>query len=545
MTLGFIFRFINLTDTPAGFNWDEASVGYNAYSLLLTGKDEFGRSWPIFIESFGDFKTGLYSMMLVPIINCLGLNVFSVRVLNVFIGTSLIIAGYFLGKQYFKRTTEALILAGLLAFSPLAIHLSRFTLEWYAALPLFVTGVGLLIHEKKFSWRLILATVLLGFSLYWYHSLRLILPFFLFSYFLIYRSQLLKEKKIFILSLVVGLLSITPLLIAFKQNNILTRPQAVAIFNDSEQQRLQTESLYRFTTASVPLRRILANKGVYYLQEIAYRYLGHFSPEFLFFGTDATPRISIHQVGKLQLVALPFLIIGFAEVLKKRSKENLLILSWVFLAPLPASLTTDAPHGLRSLLLLPVLLLIVVIGLSRVHLYFKKHWSSTSVTLMEAFIFLVFMANFLSQISHYFLFYAEETTSYWQADQQEMVHKLNLYKDQYQQVLVSTDDGQPYIFIAFFTPINPLEFQQAIKNQQQIFNSRVNQLGNLIFKTIHSEDYCLPNTLIITKNFPVVKNLKPIATVYLPNRWHEPKESFYFFETDNPLIRSQLCPVEK
>ena len=66
--IGFILRVFMLDKIPQGFNWDEASVSYNAYSLSETGKDEFGKSWPLIIESFGDYKTGIYSILLAPII---------------------------------------------------------------------------------------------------------------------------------------------------------------------------------------------------------------------------------------------------------------------------------------------------------------------------------------------------------------------------------------------------------------------------------------------------------------------------------------------
>jgi len=43
LVLGFSLRLIGLSSRPLGFTWDEAALGYNAYSLLLTGKDEHER----------------------------------------------------------------------------------------------------------------------------------------------------------------------------------------------------------------------------------------------------------------------------------------------------------------------------------------------------------------------------------------------------------------------------------------------------------------------------------------------------------------------
>ncbi|PIV01434.1 glycosyl transferase, partial [Candidatus Shapirobacteria bacterium CG03_land_8_20_14_0_80_40_19] len=57
--LAFFLRFIFLTKSPPGFYVDEAAVGYNAYSILKTGADEYGKKFPLFFRSFGDYKMPL------------------------------------------------------------------------------------------------------------------------------------------------------------------------------------------------------------------------------------------------------------------------------------------------------------------------------------------------------------------------------------------------------------------------------------------------------------------------------------------------------
>ncbi|MDP2918230.1 MAG: glycosyl transferase, partial [bacterium] len=49
-------RFWRFGEIPPGLNRDEASIGYTAYSLLKSGADEYGRPWPLSIQSFGDWK---------------------------------------------------------------------------------------------------------------------------------------------------------------------------------------------------------------------------------------------------------------------------------------------------------------------------------------------------------------------------------------------------------------------------------------------------------------------------------------------------------
>ena len=77
--LALALRLYRLAEFPTGLNADEAAIGYNAYSLLETGKDEFGHPWPINFQSFNDWKPGLYFYLVLPLVKILGLNEWAVR----------------------------------------------------------------------------------------------------------------------------------------------------------------------------------------------------------------------------------------------------------------------------------------------------------------------------------------------------------------------------------------------------------------------------------------------------------------------------------
>lgn len=550
IALAFFLRFYNLTTVPPGFNWDEAAVGYNAYSLALTGKDEFSRSWPLFIESFGDFKTGLYSWLAAPIVAQFGLSVFNLRILNVLIGTSLVVVMYWFGQLWFKQDKFSLSLALISAVSPLAVHLSRFTLEWYAALPIFILGLGLVLPQtpaisfdyKKWRWRLPLGALLLGFSLYWYHSLRLVLPLLLLAFTLIYKKILWQHKKTTMIGFLVGLIVLMPLLIAFKRLDILARPQAVAIFSNQEEQRQQIEGLYRHTVSGLPLRRVLTNKGVYYGREIMQRYLAHFSLEFLFFGQDATPRLSIEHLGKLQLTLLPFLLLGTYQLIKRKTNSDWLLLAWLLISPLPASVTADAPHGLRSLVMIPALWVIIVEGIQLSSQWLDEIRERLMLTKITQFLFFSLLIFESILIFHYYyLFYPESTADFWQAGQQMLVNQINQLESKYQQVIITTADGQPHIFLAFFTPLDPAWYQTQVINQNDAFNTRITNLGKYIFRQPTNTDYCLDNALIVRKGKLYLGSLKPIATVALSNRFHQEDPTYYIYDTNQPVLRENYC----
>jgi 4-amino-4-deoxy-L-arabinose transferase-like glycosyltransferase len=63
--IAIILRFYRLGSVPVGFHRDEAFLGYNAYSLLRTGRDMSGNFLPLHFESF-IYSPGGYSYFTIP-----------------------------------------------------------------------------------------------------------------------------------------------------------------------------------------------------------------------------------------------------------------------------------------------------------------------------------------------------------------------------------------------------------------------------------------------------------------------------------------------
>jgi 4-amino-4-deoxy-L-arabinose transferase-like glycosyltransferase len=103
LKFGTFLRTVSLSDYPSGLNADEAALGYNAYSLLLTGKDEHGVSWPVNLISFGDYKPAGYAYLLIPFVKLLGLTEFAVRIPSAIFGVIAIYILYKLTKEIFNE----------------------------------------------------------------------------------------------------------------------------------------------------------------------------------------------------------------------------------------------------------------------------------------------------------------------------------------------------------------------------------------------------------------------------------------------------------
>ena len=74
-----IRNLYSLATSPPGLYLDEASIGYNAWSILHHGVDEHGAGMPLFFEAFGEWKNPIYIYATVPSIGLFGATSTAVR----------------------------------------------------------------------------------------------------------------------------------------------------------------------------------------------------------------------------------------------------------------------------------------------------------------------------------------------------------------------------------------------------------------------------------------------------------------------------------
>ncbi len=160
-------RFYQLTTIAPSLTWDEVAWGYNAYSLGIDGRDEFGKFLPYqYLESFGDFKPPMYAYLDLLPIKFLGLNEFAVRFPSALFGVLTILMTFFLVKRIFgdKHELVALLSALFLAISPWHIMLSRAAFEANVATFFIVFGVwAFLAGVQNHKWYILFSAIGLSF----------------------------------------------------------------------------------------------------------------------------------------------------------------------------------------------------------------------------------------------------------------------------------------------------------------------------------------------------------------------------------------------
>ncbi|MFZ5932952.1 MAG: glycosyltransferase family 39 protein, partial [Patescibacteria group bacterium] len=190
-------RLYKLNEFPVGFHADEVRVGWNALSILETGKDDRGNKFALYYNTFGDFRpTGIFYLT-IPSIGVFGRNEFAVRFPPALLGALSVISLYFFVSYLTKNKSLALFSAFLLAISPWHLTTSRATSEVVMSLALTLTGLFLFLKglNAKSKKLIILSGITFSISYFFYHSVRILTPLFVLTL-IVYFARKIKEANL-------------------------------------------------------------------------------------------------------------------------------------------------------------------------------------------------------------------------------------------------------------------------------------------------------------------------------------------------------------
>lgn len=417
-----IMRIHGISRNPPGLYWDEASNGYNAYSILKSGKDEYGKLFPLTFRAYNDFRPGFYIYSIVPSLAIFGLNEFAVRFPSALSGIISVFLTYLIVIKLFQNKKIALLSSALLAVSPWHIQFSRGGFEANEMVFLCLLGLVLFLYSKKNQITLILSAITFGLALNTYHGAKIWVPLFVLITVFWYKDIIFKSTKRYIIPLFILALMTSPFIIDLQSTAI--RGQSVNYFGKVEN----------------PQDTFISN------------FLSHFSPNFLFNTGDPTGRHSTPGMGELYVFELPLILIGLYKLLKNSNRESKFLLTWLIAAPIPAALATPTPHALRAITFLPVWAIIASVGLSSL---LKLSFSKNIKTALLLTLLSIAAYNFVTYFHLYYKHYPKLKAPDWQDGYREMLVYVNEVKDQYATVAISNYYGQSYIYTLFYLKYNP------------------------------------------------------------------------------------------
>lgn len=488
--LASFLRIYKLSSLPTGLNSDEAAIAYDAYSLLKTGKDQWGDILPLtYFKSFGDYKLTFHFYLTIPSVIIFGLNEFAARFPSAFLGILTVILTYYLSKEIFKGNPKkeliSLLSAFLLAVNPWHIVFSRTGHEITTSVFLVIFGIFLFL--KKNPWFFLV--FFLGF--YTYHTSRvfllLLLPVLLF----LYKDNLIISKrkvtKIFLILYL--LLFFLPFVNGFFSEagraRIIqtTGVSKIGMLNQVNERRGLCQ---RFISQN--LCRVFYNREEFFISDYLKNYFNYFSPFALFtHGIYGTDTFSLPRRGLLYLFEFPFVIVGAVNFFLSKNHHKKLIVAWLLLYPVPGSLVSF-DNSRRMTLIIPLLQIFGSLGIFSVWQFLKQKFNFSYLKLIYP---LIFCGLFCFSLSR-FILDALEHNIVWSKDfkngVREMISFVKENEDKYDGIFIADYYDPIYIYYLFFTQYSPKKFQDKNNIERQTLKeefigswSRVYRIGKVHF----------------------------------------------------------------
>lgn len=531
LLLAFLFRFVNLSVYPSGFNADEASFGYDAYSLLKTGKDQWGSKFPLVLKSFGDYKSPLYSYLAVPFVALLGLTEFAVRLPSVVVGVLAVYMTYLLSLQILPKSKSffALVSAFLLAVSPWHIMLSRAAIE--ANLTTFFLPAGILFFLKglKNPRLFIYSAIFFGLNLFTYHSGKLLTPIIVIGLKVLYRKDL---KTIGLRNTVfagaIFAIFFLAIIYTFKIGGG-SRISERSIFQGALIEGAEKRIVLTQQGTNPTLAKVFHNKYQVVARRFVNNYKQYFSLEFATKGVKESYYAMIPGIPVIYTFEI-FMFFGLFFLIKDKHLIKIvgILLVWLVLAPLPAALATGVGYsGTRASGMLPVTQILTTFGLIGWLSIYKGNKLIPNLFLVCLFVISIFQINdFKNQ-------YTKSTSSMLYGNME--VSRWLMENRGIKNVVVSRSLSEPQIFIAFANNWNPEDYQKATQ-MWDLEGSKVTwidqlpewKLGPYTFKSIEwKKDSTNLNTLIVAKRNEFPDDVSPVFTV----KYSDGKPAIYVVDT--------------
>lgn len=474
-------RFYRFDSVPPALTWDEVDAGYNAWTIANYGRDEWGEVFPLVFNSFGDDKHPVHIYLTAAVVKVFGSSDFTTRLPAVLLGIGSVILIYFLTKIMFKSNSVSLLSASFLAISPYHLHFSRFNHEANYALFFFMLGLLFFYMANGKKNLLIFSATSFLISLLSYHSSIVIVPITVVLLLCLYFKDLILSKIRLLLFLLI--LSFFVLLSIFNPGLLgLARIKQTSVGS----KEIEANWLYKRTN-----NQLLGKIGI-----ASQNYLAHYDFKYLFISGDKNPRLSSQVSGEFYIIDSIFLIAGLFYLLIRFRKENMVLLIWAFVAPIPASFSSEAPHAARALFMMGSWNIIAAVGCYAIWILLKHRVIRIVYLLLVAFIMTVLFRNY---ITGYYSLFAKNYSHDFQYGMKQIVEYVKEHPE-YSQVFMTNERGQPYIFFLYYlnTPL-PDFLNTAVYNRGNSKSfSKIDYFGRYYFENWDPiESRPLPGVLYI------------------------------------------------
>lgn len=540
--LALILRVYNIGGYPIGFTQDEAAQGYDAYSILLTGKDQWGKMLPLTLRSLGDFKLPLYTYFTVPSVAIFGLNEFSVRFPNAVLGTLAVIATYLMVKIITGKKDFALLSALLFSISAWHISLSRGAFEANVTTLLMPLGIWLFYEGMKKPKFMVLAAFIFGLNLFSYHSARIFTPLLLTVLVFINRKHFRNSSwsRYRVGILVFALFFVTALYTSF--TGAQKRGLDLSLLNPTDKWQAVSDRRYEAVIGGLPdtVSRLFSNKLAYVTYHFVNNYLTYLSPSVLFTqGVSGWDNGMIPGRGVLYLIEVVFIVLSVFFFLRRREQSVMtLFFIWLLISPIPAAISKGSGFvGTRGAVMMPALQIASAWGLYILINFLKKR-GKVIYRLSLVFTTFILLFSLLSFLEDYYFHTPLKSAQSMQYGRKEMIDYISSIESSYQEIFISRTVSAPNIWVQFYKVWDPVQVQESTEDwiaYEKYSIPYLDQfdgykLGNYTFGSIHPNELKdKGEVLVIGKPEEFKRDAIPLKIFYFPNK----TPAFYAVESNS------------
>jgi 4-amino-4-deoxy-L-arabinose transferase-like glycosyltransferase len=535
--LALLLRFYLLGIVPQSLNWDEASIGYDAYSILKTGRDQFGKFLPLSFQSLNDYKSPLYIYLTVAPVFLFGLNEFAVRLISAIAGTTSVLMIFYLCQELFAesrhRTKISLISAFFLAVSPWHIQFSRTAFDCNLATAFILTALFFFIKGVRKNRYLMFSSFFFCLSILSYHSAKIVALLLIIFFAFIYRREIQRQKLrglIFAAILVPVLLVLGTL---FVEKNSAARFITINAFRIDElsikaslNEAIDHRSGHDLAGKILHNRRLVLSNYESF-KTYGLNYINHFNPDFWFNG-DEDNKNHAPGFGVLFSFQIILFYMGLLYVFKHLSqKSSSLLLGLLVISPMPSALVWTTSMANRANLMCVPIQILSAIGLISLFAIMKKHRRLTGSTVVV--ILLISLSFYLHQyFAHTNYYFAKD----WFWEKKIAVSELNKIKYNYKQIIISrTRNDRPSLWL-FYLKYDPAEYLKEGGSQGETTRGKekfdIFTFGKIKPKGIvndpktllvgYPEDFQPITLLILSSKTQLALVPKIIKTIYYPDK---------------------------
>lgn len=516
--LALFLRIYKIDQVPASLYYDEVDYGYQARSLLETGKDYRGNLSPFYVQSFNDVRTPLPAYLTVISTLVFKSPEYQVRIPFVLSGVLVVVLSFFLVRLLTKNDRISLISAFIFATNPWLIQFSRVSHEVGIMMLVFLLGLIFFFKslEGKKYLHLIFSSLFLSLSIYTYRTMSLFLPLIVLILVMFFRKDLIffGFKKLILIFLIMSAVTLPFLFATTFWSPDIPRINQVSIFSEKSfpvqiqrSREVDSGDLSDKTLGKKAIwySKFFHNKLISWLDIFTNNYLSPFSTQFLFTSGDSNLRHSVGQMGQLLLLDFVALVLGIIFIYKNIGKKTYqFLLLWLLLSPIPAALTFDgAMHAPRLFIFSAPLLITVAMGWHFLFTIIKKLKYARIIAVSLITFWVILFAFYLHR---YFVHYRVEGASSFGYGFKQAMEVISSEQSKYNHVYMVSSNDPPVIYYLFWskTPVKDLqaygtEFSTDIIKGTKLDKIKVidfNDLGGkLAYKNNLKEDvlYLLTN----------------------------------------------------